>query len=560
MTWLSPLLFGGAGTANAAMVIAVVAVIGLAFGAIKFGPVHFGIAGPLFAGLVLGHFGFRMNMDVLGFARDFGLILFVYAIGIRVGPAFFSSFRKDGAALNAFAACIVLAGGLIAVGLHFAVGIPLEAVTGLLAGGTTNTPSLAATQQMLTALHASPQQVADSGLAYAVAYPFGVVGILLTMGLLRMVFRVGIPAEAAKFGTAARVGGPAIERMSIEVRNVAGEGVRLLQVPSLHAAAQGVIVSRLMHGGTQHVALPTDVLHLGDVVLCDGPHAALGALRDVLGVEAAVRLDEVASPLASADMLVTQPKLLGHRIADTHIRNLFGVTIVRLNRAGVNLVPAPGLKLRLGDHIACVGTAARLKQVEAVVGNQASALNHSQLIPIFLGIALGVLLGSIPIYVPGIPSPLTLGLAGGPLVVALVLARIGTVGPLNWSMSPDANDTVRDLGVSLFMACVGIYAGKSFVATVIHGDGLLWMGCAALITAVPIFLVGLVMRMVFKVNYLTLCGVLAGSATDPPALAFANGLDPSQAQSAAYAAVYPLTMFLRIVSPQIILGLLWLAH
>lgn len=560
MTWLSGLLFSGEGTANAAMVIAVVAAVGLALGEIRFGPVHFGIAGPLFAGLALGHFGFRMNMDVLGFARDFGLILFVYAIGIRVGPAFFSSFRRDGALLNLFSVCIVLLGGLLAVGIHFVLGVPLEAVAGLLAGGTTNTPSLAATQQMLTALHASPQQVADSGLAYAVAYPFGVVGILLTMGLLRMIFRADVPAEAKLFDAAAGGGGPAVERMSIEVRNVAAEGIALTQVPSLHAAALGVIVSRLMHDGSQHVALPGDVLHAGDVVLCDGPHGALGTLRDVLGVEAAVRLDEVASPLASQDMLVTQPKLLGHRIADTHIRDLFGVTIVRLNRAGVNLTPAPGVKLRLGDHIACVGTEARLKQVEALVGNQASALNHTQIIPVFLGIALGVLLGSIPIYVPGIPSPLTLGLAGGPLVVAIVLARIGAVGPLNWSMSPDANDTVRDLGVSLFMACVGIYAGKSFVATVVHGDGLLWMGCAALITFIPIFLVGLVMRMVFKVNYLTLCGVLAGSATDPPALAFANGLNPSQAQATAYAAVYPLTMFLRIVSPQIILGVLWLAR
>ncbi len=560
MTWLSPLLFSGEGTANAAMVIAVVAFIGLAFGEIKFGPVHFGIAGPLFVGLALGHFGVRMNMDVLGFARDFGLILFVYAIGIRVDPAFFSSFRKDGAVLNVFSVGIILLGGLIAVGLHFAVGIPLEAITGLLAGGTTNTPSLAATQQMLTALHASPRQVADSGLAYAVAYPFGVVGILLTMGLLRMIFRVSVPGEAALFAAAAGGSGPAIERMNIEVRNMAAEGILLPQMPSLHAAAHGVIVSRLMQDGSQHVAMPTDVLHVGDVVLCDGPRAALSTLRDVLGVEASVRLDEMASPLASADMLVTQPKLLGHRIADTHIRDLFGVTIVRLNRAGVNLTPAPGVKLRLGDHIACVGTAARLKQVETLVGNQASALNHSQLIPIFLGIVLGVLLGSIPIYVPGIRSPLTLGLAGGPLVVALVLARIGTIGPLNWSMSPDANDTVRDLGVSLFMACVGVYAGKSFVETVIHGDGLLWMGCAALITAIPILLVGLVMRLLFKVNYLTVCGVLAGSATDPPALAFANALNPSQAQAMAYAAVYPLTMFLRIISPQIILGLLWLPH
>lgn len=558
--WFDSLFFSGAGTANAVMVIAVVSVIGLALGEIKFGPVHLGIAGPLFIGLALGHFGFKMNMDILGFARDFGLILFVYAIGIRVGPGFFSAFKKDGALLNAFAVTIVVLGALIAVAIHYVFGLPLEVVAGLFSGATTNTPSLAAGQQMLAELHATAGQVAAPGLGYAVAYPFGIIGILLTMGVLRMIFRVDVPAEAEAYAAASGAHGPPIERMSIEIRSQAVEGVPLSDVPSLHDVAMGVIVSRVLHDGSQHVALPSDVFHIGDMVLCNGPRAQLEKVRDLLGIEATVGLNEVKSTLASRDMLVTQTKVVGKHIADLHIRDLYGVTITRLNRTGIDLTPSPSVKLQFGDYISCVGEEARLKQVEGIVGNQTSVLNHTQIIPIFLGIALGVLLGSIPIYIPGVPAPLALGLAGGPVVVAIVLARIGRIGPLRWTMPPDTIDTLREVGVSLFMACVGIYAGKSFVATVLNGDGLLWMGCAALITFIPIFLVGLVARGIFKINYLTLCGVLAGSATDPPALAFANAIDPSQAQSTGYAAVYPVTMFLRILAPQIILALLWAVH
>jgi putative transport protein len=548
--WFYDLFFSGAHTANAVMVIAVVSVLGLAFGEIRFGPIHLGIAGPLFVGLALGHFGFRMDGEILGFARDFGLVLFVYAIGMRVGPGFFSAFRKDGALLNVCAAAIVILGGLIAVSIHYVV-------TGLFSGGTTNTPSMAAAQQMLVSLHAAPQQVAMPGLAYAVSYPFGIIGILLTMGMVRMMFGVNVPAEAAAFTRSRTPSRPPIERMSIEIKSQAVEGVALPQVPGLRDVAMGVVVSRVLHDGSQHVAMPSDVFHVGDVVLCNGPRPQLEKLRDFLGVEAPVPLHELDSPLTSRDMVVSQTRIVGKHIGDLHIRDLYGVTITRLNRSGIDLTPSPSVKLQFGDFISCVGEEVRLKQVESIVGNQTSALNHTQIIPIFIGIMLGVLLGSIPIYIPGVPVPLALGMAGGPVVVAIILSRIGSIGPLRWSMPPDTIDTIRELGISLFMACVGIYAGKTFVATVLNGDGLLWMWCAALITFIPICLVGIVARSVFKRHYLTLCGVLAGSMTDPPALAFANGINPSQAQATSYAAVYPLTMCLRIVTPQIILALLW---
>ncbi len=556
--WTDSLFFSGSGTANAIIVIAVVAVIGLAVGELTVGPVRLGIAGPLFVGLGLGHLGFRMNMDVLAFARDFGLVLFVYAIGIRVGPGFFLAFRKDGARLNLFAACIVGLGAFTAVAIHLVIGLPLEVVTGLFAGATTNTPSLAASQQMLSSLQVTPERVADSGLAYAVAYPFGIIGILLTMGGVRMAFSVGISAEADNFAAARTAEQQTIERMSIEIRSPAVEGLHLPQVPGLGGVAMGVIVSQVMHAGSRHVAIPSEILHVGDVLLCSGPRPQLEKLRDLLGTEADGNPHESEDKLTSRDMWVTQTRVVGKQIADLHIRDLYGATITRMNRSGIDLTPLPNVKLQFGDYISCVGDDARLTQVEEILGNQASAINHTQIIPIFLAIALGVLLGSIPITIPGVPAPLVLGLAGGPVIAAIILSRLGCIGPLRWNMTPDTIDTIREIGVSLFMVCVGISAGKSFIATVLNGDGVLWMGCAALITLIPLVLVSVVARGIFKMNYLTLCGLLAGSMTDPPALAFANRINPSQAQSVAYAAVYPLTMCLRILAPQIILGLLWI--
>ncbi len=369
---------------------------------------------------------------------------------------------------------------------------------------------------MLATLNAAPEQIAVTGNGYAVAYPFGIIGVLLRMGLLRMIFRVNVPAEAAQYASAIAAKHLPIERMSIEIRSPAAAGVPLMRLPSLlpnlHEVYPGVIVSRVMHAGKQHVAQPSDVLQVGDVVTCAATRPQLEKLRDLVGVESSVRLDEIDSPVVARDMPVTRPRVFGKHIADLHIHHLYGMTIARLNRAGIDLASAPGVKLRFGDHITCVGED-RLRQVGAIVGNQSSALQHSQIIPIFVGIALGVLLGSIPVFIPGVPAPLSLGLAGGPVVVAIVLTRIGAIGPLHWNMPPDTIDTVRELSVSLFMTSVGIYAGKSLVATMLNGDGLLWLGCAALITFIPICLVGLVARGIVKVNCLSLCGVLAGSGT-----------------------------------------------
>jgi putative transport protein len=553
--WAAGLFLSGHGVGNAIVVITVVAVLGLALGETRLGPVRLGIAGPLFVGLALGHLGLRVDAEIRDFAQNFGLILFVYAIGITVGPGFFQAFRREGALLNGLAAAIVALGALIAVGLYKFGGLPLEVVVGLFSGGTTNTPSLAAGTQMLATLHANAAQLMAPGLGYAVAYPFGVVGILITMGLVRRACRVDLASEAKAWAQARHQATPPLTTMSIEVRNAsrAGPLVRDVSGPS----ELGTVISRILHDGQQRIAMPDDVLVRGDVVLAVGPLERLRALCDELGKEAQARLQPMESPLKSLRMVVTRRQALGRSIADLQLRSDHGVTVTRLIRAGVELVPDGEARLSFGDYVQCVGEAANLKAVARLLGNETTALQFPQIIPIFLGLALGVLVGSIPLYVPGVPAPITLGLAGGPVVVAIALSRLGSIGPLVWHVPPGVAHTLREIGVTIFMACVGVNAGRSFVATLLNGDGALWLVCGAGLTLLPILLVGLVGRVMFRLNFLTLCGVLAGSMTDPPALAFANALVPSQAQATAYAAVYPLTMCLRILTPQIILALLW---
>jgi putative transport protein len=551
MDWLYGLFFSGEGTVNAVVAISIVAVCGLAVGEIKIGAVKLGIAGPLFVGLLFGHFGLRMDMHILEFAREFGLILFVYAVGITVGPGFFQAFKKEGILLNILAATIVIFGGVVTVAIHYGFGLPLEVVVGLFSGGTTNTPSLAAGMAMLKEVHATATQIGIPGQAYAVAYPFGVVGILLTMALIRLMFRVNVAAsaDAWKKEQGANV---AVETMSIDVSNARVGGHTFSELPAVHD--HSVVVSRVMHSGAQHLAEADERIAVGDTILAVGPRPKLLELRDSLGTEAAVKMQSVPSPIRKQQFVVTRSKVLGKH---TDQSLMHGVVITRLTRAGVELVQHPSMKLQFGDQLTCVGTEDQLDKLAKVLGNEVKALQHTQMIPIFLGIFLGVVFGAIPFFVPGLPAAIKLGSAGGPVVIAIILSRIGHIGPLVWHMPPATTNAIREFGITMFMCCVGIFAGKSFINTLVHGDGLMWMACATLITFIPIFIVGVIGRAVFKINYLTLCGVLSGSMTDPPALAFANALHPSDAQATSYAAVYPLTMCLRILTPQIILAAFW---
>jgi len=555
MGWLTSLFFGGSGAANAVAVLALVAVLGLAIGELKIGAVKLGIAGPLFVGIALGHLGFKLDMTMLAFARDFGLLLFVYAIGISVGPGFFESFKKDGILLNAAAAAICILGALIAVLIHVGLHQPLEAVVGLFSGAVTNTPSLAAGMQMLGTLKATPAQISIPPLGYAVAYPFGVVGILITMALVRGIFRVDVQSEAESFARLRSANLQPVKTMSIEIRRPEVKGVAIHDVPCVRSG--GVVIAAVRHGDLLHTGAGGDVLDLEDVVLAVGTPAKLEQVRDALGVEATVRLEDEPGQMKVTHIVATRAACLGKPIFELHFLDAYGVIITRIVRAGVKLVPDKSVVLQFGDVLTCVGEDERLKAVADILGNERTALQQAQILPIFIGFLLGAILGSIPIFMPGLPAPIQLGLAGGPVIVAILLARIGSIGPLVWFMPPGTTNTIREIGITIFMSAVGVYAGPHFVSTVLSAQGLQWMALAALITFIPLFTVGMVLRGVFKQNYLTVCGALAGSCTDPPALAFAAALYRSEAQATAYASVYPLAMFLRIITPQVILALLW---
>jgi putative transport protein len=544
------------------LALSLVAVLGLAIGAVRIKGVGLGIGGVLFAGIGLGALGVHGEPEVMEFLKEFGLILFVYTIGIQVGPGFFASLRRSGLGLNAMAAAIVVLGAATAVAVHAVAGIPLPVILGLFSGAVTNTPSLAAGQQMLAQMGASAEDLSLPGLGYAVAYPFGIVGILLSMGVVRVLFRIRPAAEVAAF-EAERAAGPTLQTANLRVTNPNLDGLPLSEVPGI--ADGGLVVSRILPGGRAladgggHVAVPhpDTVIHCGDVVLVVGPPDKLRQSQLILGEAADVNLKAMDTDVRWERIVVTNTRLLGKSLAALDLLGVCGVVASRVNRSGVELVPSARLHLQFGDILTVIGAPAGIREAARRLGNSEKLLQQAQIMPIFIGMALGVLLGSLPILLPGMPAPVRLGLAGGPLVVALVLSRLGHVGPLVWFMPPSANHVLREIGIVLFLAVVGLKSGEHFFAVLLDGDGLIWMAWAALITLLPLVCVGIYARLVARRNYLTVCGLLAGSMTDPPALAFANAVAPSEAPALAYATVYPLVMCLRILAPQVMVLVLW---
>jgi len=551
MQWLTELLTGDT-VAHAVLVIALVAAAGIGLGSIKVRGVGLGIAGVLFSGLVFGHFKITINHEVLEFCREFGLILFVYTVGLQVGPGFFASLRKQGLQLNGMAAFIVISGALIAVGLYHFGGIPLPAAVGLFSGATTNTPSLAAAQQALKDVPslAGAEHAKLPGLAYAVSYPFGIMGIIITMGLVRYFFRISPAVEAEVFERASASLRPAMDRANYEVTNPNLNGLNLSQIPGINNL--NLVVSRVLQSGSLFVPKPDTVLHTGDILHAVGLQNDLDKLRVIVGSPSAVDLKELPSALVTSRIVVTHKSVLGKSIPELDILPMRGVSITRVSRAEVEFSPTADIHLQYGDTVLAVGEKGDVEAVSAFFGNAPKQLHHPQLIPVFLGIVIGVIIGSWPIFLPGLPAPVKLGLAGGPLLVAILLSRLGNLGPLVWYMPMSANFMLREVGITLFLACVGLKAGDKFIHTLTQGDGLYWMACATLITLVPILVVGIYARLVKKLNYMTLCGLLAGSMTDPPALAFANSMASSDAPSVSYATVYPLVMILRILCAQLI--------
>ena len=529
----------------AVLALMLVAVAGLALAQIKIKGVGIGVTGVLFAGIVAGHFGLRVNEEILEFVRDFGLILFVFTIGLQLGPGFFASFRKEGLKLNFLAAAIVLLGAGVTIGAALLLNINPFASLGLFSGATTNTPSLGATQQMLKTLGGNfAAHAGTPPLAYAAAYPGAVAGIIGVILFLKFAFRgdekLKVESNESK----------QLERMNLVVENPNLENISIGEIPG----RDGVVVSRIKKPGAAEAETATEQtrLHQGDVILAVGARAALEKFRDDIGHETNLNLLHFSGQVASRRMVVTRNDVLGKTIAELNLPEHFGVAVTRVTRAEIEMTAVRGLPLQFGDTLQIVGSEKALDEVAKLLGNRVSALRETNFMPIFIGIALGVIAGAIPIAVPHVPVPVQLGMAGGPLIMAIILSRIGRIGPLVWYMPASANVAFRELGIVLFLACVGLKAGGKFFETVFTNEGLHWLFAGLAITILPLLLVALFARFIFKLNPTTINGLLAGSMTDPPALAFAHAISASNAPLVAYATVYPLSMLLRIFTAQIL--------
>lgn len=540
--------------------LALVAVLGLWIGNWRIYGVGLGIGGVLFGGIVVGHFAqsydLSLNGDMLHFIQEFGLILFVYTIGIQVGPGFFSSLRVSGLRLNGFAILMVVLSGIVTALVHKIFDVPLPVILGVFSGAVTNTPALGAGQQILTDLGSDPTLVDKMGMGYAMAYPFGICGILLVMWILRLIFRISVDAEAKDFDSKNGLKHELLQTMNISVRNPNLVGLPIRDVPIINS--DEIVCSRLKRGEHLMVPMPNTILELGDLIHLVGQRQDLENARLVIGDQVDASLSTRGTELQVSRVVVTNEKVLGKKIRDMNLKQKYDVVISRLNRSGVELVASSNASLQFGDILNLVGRPESIDQVADIVGNAQQKLQQVQMLPVFIGIGLGVLLGSIPLFIPGFPAALKLGLAGGPLVVALILGRIGSIGKLYWFMPPSANLALRELGIVLFLSVVGLKSGGNFIDTLVNGDGVSWIGYGILITAIPLLTAGILARAMAKMNYLTICGMLAGSMTDPPALAFANGLHPTSGAAAlSYATVYPLAMFLRIMSPQLLAVIFW---
>ena len=556
MELLERLLFGseslwGGGVAHSVLVLALVIALGIILGKVKIAGVSLGVTGILFVGIAFSYFGMNIDEHLMHFLKEFGLIMFVYSIGLQVGPGFFSSFRKGGITLNKLAVCVVALGVAVTVGLYYVTGLPITTMVGVMSGAVTNTPGLGAAQQAFSDLHAGAD-AADIATGYAIAYPLGVVGAILSLLALRYLLRVDVRKEEESAGLGADVMKDlTTRRISVEVSNAAVEGKTVEGIRRL--VLRDFVVSRICRPDeTPELVDAATTLHRGDRILVIAAPRDVEALVALLGREVDSEPMMQDKKMISRRILITKPELNGRTLADLHVRSACGVTITRINRSGIDLVATGNLQLQIGDRVTVVGPELSVAHAERLFGNSLKRLNHPNLIPIFVGIALGVVLGSISFWIPGVPQPVKLGLAGGPLIVAILIGRYGPHYKLITYTTMSANLMLREVGISLFLAGVGLGAGEDFVPTLVDG-GYVWIAYGAAITIVPLLLAGLFGRFHYKLNYYTLIGVLSGASTNPPALAYSTEQTSSDAPSVGYATVYPLSMFLRVLAAQLLI-------
>ena len=554
-------LFLGTGIAHSILLFAVVIATGLYLGRFKVAGISIGATWIIFLGILVSHFGFRSDPTVLAFMKEFGLILFVFSIGLQVGPGFFSSLRQGGVRMNLLACLVILLGVVTTYIIHLVTGESLQTMTGVMSGAVTNTPGLGAAQQTLSdamiaggGTKEAAVQV-SSGLAapYAVAYPIGVLGVILVILLLKAFF--GIDPEKEKEALERAEDGTAdtARRMHCEVANPAVVGFSLRQV--IAEAGGGFIISRMMRDGVVFVPDAETVFQPGDKMLIVTSQPHVDSIRILFGKEIPMhqkdwqRIDET---LVTRRLVISRSQLTGKRLKDLRLRSAHGVTVTRVIRAGVELVAGPNLILQMGDSILVVGTEQDIHAIAEIVGNKPEKLTHPNLIPIFAGIAVGVIFGSLPIRFPGIPQPVKLGLAGGPLLVAILLGHFGPKWRITTYTTQSANMMIREIGISFFLAAVGLGAGADFVSALMNG-GYWWILYGAVITIVPVLAVGLLARLAFRMNFFQICGLLCGATTNAPVLAFAQDAYGDNHTAVNYATVYPLSMFLRVLSAQILI-------
>lgn len=552
MNWLTELLTGE-GIGHSILLLSFVIAAGIQLGKIKVFGVSLGITLVLFVGIVMGQLGFTINHNVVHFFKEFGLILFVYSVGMQVGPGFFSSFKKGGVTLNLLACGIVFLGVATAIVIHFITGVPMSTMVGILSGAVTNTPGLGAAQQAYTDVFG----VTDPTIAlgYAVAYPLGVVGIILSLIFIRYVFRINFDKEAEDLNKDGDKNTGSAMHISLIVKNPAVFSKTVEELSTL--INRDFVISRVWHADQKiEIASSVTRLHENDKIFVITTEQEVETIKTFIGEEIAMERKEwlnMDSQFIARRILITKPELNGKHLGQLKLRRTYGINITRVNRAGVDLVASPHLTLQVGDRVNVVGSEAAIANVEKVLGNSMKRLNEPNIITIFIGIFLGILIGSIPITIPGIPQPVKLGLAGGPLVVAILISRFGYKYKLITYTTMSANLMLREIGITLFLACVGISAGEGFIDTIVNNGGLAWIGYGFIITTIPLLIVGSIARWIYKVNYFTLMGLIAGSTTDPPALAYSNATAGNDAPSVGYATVYPLTMFLRVLTAQLLI-------
>ena len=567
MDWLSSLLTSTDSIAHIVVLYAGVISIGLALGRLKIFGISLGVTFVLFAGIVAGHFGLTGTTSTLSFVQDLGLILFVYCIGLQVGPGFFQSFKKGGLTMNLLAIGLILLNVLCCIALYFLVfydgggmsganSHKLAMMVGVLCGAITNTPGLGAATEACNTIFGSDAPAIANG--YACAYPLGVVGIIGATILIRLLTRTSLKEEQEKIEKEIAANPHVIpHRMTIVATNPALADRTILQVRNF--LGRDFVCSRILHDG--HVSMPNKdtIIHIGDKMFINCAQDDAEAISAFIGPQEEVVWEEQDVPMVSKHVLITQPNINGKTLAELHFSSVHGVNVTRVRRGGMNLFADSHLRLQVGDRIVVVGPEDAVDRVANKMGNSVKKLDHPNLSAIFIGIFVGIIFGSLPFAVPGVPTPVKLGLAGGPLIIAILVARFGYKAKIVAYTTTSANLMLREIGLALFLASVGIKAGANFMNTVVAGDGLTYVWCGFLITIIPILIIGLIGKLYYKMNYFTLMGLIAGANTDPPALAFANQTAGNDAPAVGYSTVYPLSMFLRILTAQLIILLLCVA-